>query len=331
MITPRLILMRELLSDSGSIYVHLDWHVGHYVKLVLDEVFGKENFENEIIWQKRNSKNFIQFGYSNIHDAIYFYKKNIRGHFEADYMPLDESYVERSYRHKEKDGRLYRILPLHAPGTSAGSTGLMWQGMLPPPGNHWRYIPETLDEMQRNNLIVISSNGVPGYKKYLDDSDGIRPGTIWTDIKQLPSSEKVKYDTQKPEELLSRLIKSSCPENGLVADFFGGSGTTAAVAEKLGRRWITSDLGKPACMVMRKRLIDQNARPFLYQAIGDYQVEAAKSTLGRKFRIGDLSTIVLQLFGALPLPPEDNPNRNLGYIPSPQPSPAGHKYLHNFS
>ena len=111
------------------------------------------------------------------------------------------------------------------------------------------------------------------------------------------------------------MVNASCPENGLVADFFGGSGTTAAVAEKLGRRWITSDLGKPACMVMRKRLIDQNARPFLYQAIGDYQVEAAKSTLGRKFRIGDLSTIVLQLFGALPLPPEDNPNRNLGYLP----------------
>ena len=108
-------------------------------------------------------------------------------------------------------------------------------------------------------------------------------------------TERTGYDTQKPEKLLERIIQSSCPENGLVADFFGGSGTTAAVAEKLGRRWITTDLGKPACMIMRKRLIDQDAQPFLYQAIGDYQVEAAKTSLGRDFRIGDLSHIVLSL------------------------------------
>jgi adenine-specific DNA-methyltransferase len=124
-----------------------------------------------------------------------------------------------------------------------------------------------------------------------------------------------RYATQKPTTLLERIIKSSSNENSIVADFFGGSGTTAAVAEKLGRRWITSDLGKPACMIMRKRLIDQNARPFLYQAIGDYQVEAARSTLGKKFRVGDLAQIVIGLYGALPLAPEDNPNRNLGYIP----------------
>ena len=109
-------------------------------------------------------------------------------------------------------------------------------------------------------------------------------------------------------------MKASCPDGGLVADFNGGSGTTAAVAEKLGRRWITTDLGKPACMIMRKRLIDQDARPFLYQAIGDYQVEAAKAMLGRDFRIGDLSQIVLSLYGALPLPPDVNPQRNLGQI-----------------
>ena len=142
---------------------------------------------------------------------------------------------------------------------------------------------------------------------------------VWDDIAIVRENEiyeeYVGYSTQKPEKLLDRIIQASCPENGLVADFFGGSGTTAAVAEKLGRRWITTDLGKPACMVMRKRLIDQNAQPFLYQAIGDYQVESAKTTLGRKFRVGDLSQIVLQLYGALPLSPEDNPNRNLGRIP----------------
>jgi len=314
MIVPRLNLIKELLSESGVIYVHLDWHVGHYVKVVMDEVFGKESFENEIIWQKCNSKNFTQYGYSNIHDTIYFYRKNRRDYFDPEFIPLNDEYVKKSYRHVETDGRRYRILPLHAPGVSKGSTGQQWKGMMPPPGNHWRYIPETLDDMDARGLIVISSNGVPGYKKYLDQSDGIRPGTIWTDIKQLPSTEKVQYDTQKPEELIRRLIIASCPEKGIVADFFSGSGTTAAVAERLGRRWITTDLGKPACMVTRKRLIDQDAKPFLYQHVGDYQVEQMRSTMGRKFRIGDLADIVLGLFGALPLPLEENPTRTLGRI-----------------
>jgi adenine-specific DNA-methyltransferase len=128
------------------------------------------------------------------------------------------------------------------------------------------------------------------------------------------AKERLDYATQKPERLLDRVITSSSPENGIVADLTGGSGTTAAVAEKLGRRWITTDIGKPACLITRKRLIDQNAKPFLYQAIGDYQVEAAKTELGRKFRIGDLSSIVLSLYGALPIDPDNNPQRNLGQV-----------------
>ena len=132
---------------------------------------------------------------------------------------------------------------------------------------------------------------------------------------QSQNSERTDYGTQKPERLLGRIISIATKQNSVVADFNGGSGTTAAVAEKLGRRWITTDIGKPACMIMRKRLIDQEAKPFLYQAIGDYQVEAAKTHFGKRdFRIGDLSQIVLSLYGALPLPPEANPQRNLGQI-----------------
>lgn len=129
------------------------------------------------------------------------------------------------------------------------------------------------------------------------------------------SKEKVGYATQKNEALLERIITASCPEGGLVADFFVGSGTTAAAAEKLGRRWVVSDLGKPAAMITRKRLIDRDAKPFLYQAIGDYQVEQARSTLGRSFRVGDLAKVVLDLFGALPLPSEENVNGGLGRLP----------------
>jgi hypothetical protein len=166
-------------------------------------------------------------------------------------------------------------------------------------------------------LVVQTSPGaVPQRKLFLEDGKGVAVQTIWDEFPEskLGYGPRLGYPTQKPEYVLERIIGSSTDKNDLVADFFIGSGTTAAVAEQLGRRWIASDLGKPACMVTRKRMIDQEAKPFLYQHVGDYQVEQARSTLGRKFRVGDLSQIVLGLYGALPLPPEENPNRNLGRI-----------------
>ena len=257
MITPRLILMRELLAETGSIYVHLDATVGHYVKIVLDEIFGKERFEREIVWRigwisgyKSAAVNWIRN-----HDNIYYYTKSPDFIFNKLYVPYAKDYVRRDG--KKPEGAGYPI------------------------EDTWN-----CSDMDRMDSIQIMSF----------------------------SREKVGYETQKNENLLARIIEASTHPGALVVDAFGGSGTVAVVAEKLGRRWITTDLGKPACMIMRKRLIDQGAKPFLYQAIGDYQVEAAKSSLGRKFRIGDLSGIVLSLYGALPLPPEDNPLRNLGAV-----------------
>jgi len=258
MITPRLVLMRELLSERGSIYVHLDPTVGHYVKIVLDEIFGKRNFQREIIWRigwisgyKSAAKNWIRN-----HDNLFFYVKNRdKFYFSKQYIPYPEGYVRR-------DG--------NAP------TG---QGY--PIEDTWN-----ASEMDRLDSIQIMSF----------------------------SKEKVGYATQKNESLLERMIASSCPEGGLVADFFVGSGTTAAAAERTGRRWVVSDLGKPAAMITRKRLIDQDAKPFLYQAIGDYQVEQARSTLGRSFRVGDLAKVVLDLYGAIPLAPEENVNGSLGRL-----------------
>ena len=328
MITPRLILMRELLSDSGSIYVHLDWHVGHYVKLVLDEVFGKGNFLNQIIWKRYAAHSLATDRYDAISDEIYFYSKTSTKYLAMPFEALSNTDIQARFPHVEAEtGRRYQHAALEKSAniSSRGELRLI-QGKSVKTELGWVWSQQTVDERTENNpyLIYWTDRGRPRYKIYADEYKGAPLGNIWTDIGYLSAgdSERVDYGTQKPEKLLNRIIQASCPENGLIADFFGGSGTTAAVAEKLGRRWITSDLGKPACMVMRKRLIDQNARPFLYQAIGDYQVEAAKSTLGRKFRIGDLSTIVLKLFGALPLPPEDNPNRNLGYLPSSQSNTA---------
>lgn len=264
MIVPRLVLIRELLADSGSIYVHLDWHVGHYVKLVLDELFGRENFLNEIVWSYGKMASASRRFMSN-HDVIFLYGKTPQHYFQNVYVDLATP-VKRLAR-ELVDGKLKNARN---------------------PDGTLKYV--TLD------------------RERVDDN--------WSDIPRVmpASSEYIDYNTQKPQRLLERAIQASCPEGGLVMDFFGGSGTTAAVAEKMGRRWVVTDLGKPACMVMRKRLIDQDAKPFLYQAIGDYQVEAAKSHMGRGFRMGDLSEIVLSLYGAQPLPAEENPLRNLGQI-----------------
>lgn len=259
MIVPRLFLMKELLSEQGSIYVHLDWHVGHYVKIVLDEVFGKDNFQNEIIWCY-SGPTAVKTAFARKHDVIYFYSKTQNYYFAGDYI-------------KHKSG-------VHNTGQVFGATD----------GD-----PLKVKELEERGKLV-------------ED--------WWTDIYTTDRvrSELVGYATQKPTKLLERIIKASTKEGMIVADFFGGSGTTAAVAESMGRRWITTDLGKPSAMVIRKRLIDMDAKPFLYQAIGDYQVESIRSTLGKRFTMGELARIVIELYGALPLPQDNNPNKDRGYI-----------------
>lgn len=306
MITPRLILMRELLADTGSIYVHLDWHVGHYVKIVLDEVFGKDNFHNQIAWIKNSlgaKSRASQFPRNQ--DQILFYSKSPNYYFQAQ-VREQVSYVELVGKEEklpagikvDREGRYY------------------WTS---PRGD---YSDESIAALETANRIERTATGTVRIKYFVRRlgnriiKDAVLDDT-WNDIEMVfrSADPRTGYDTQKPEKLLDRIIRASCPEGGLVADFNGGSGTTAAVAEKLGRRWITTDLGKPACMIMRKRLIDLEAKPFLYQAIGDYQIEAAKTHFGKRdFRVGDLSQIVLSLYGALPLPLEANPQRNLGQI-----------------
>lgn len=317
MITPRLILMRELLADTGSVYVHLDWHIGHYAKVLLDEIFGKENFRNEIIWQRTGAHNDPD-RYGIIHDTIYFYTKSTQYFWETQYTPYTEDYINERFRSVEEGtGRRYWLNTLTAPAHGRPGKPAVFFGVerLPPAGTMWRFTQDKIDELIKQGKIVATKSGMPYIKQYLDESQGRPIQSIWTDV--LPSksgNERLDYATQKPEKLLDRIIQASCPDGGVAADFFGGSGTVAAVAERLNRRWIVSDLGKPACMIMRKRLIDQNAKPFLYQSIGDYQTEQMRSSLGRTYRIGDLAQVVLGLYGALPLPPEHNPNRNLGRL-----------------
>ncbi len=314
MITPRLILMRELLADTGSIYVHLDWHVGHYVKIVMDDIFGKDNFLSEIVWRNHSAHNRVNH-YGNIHQKIFFYSKTEKYKWNYPIQPYTEEEISRDFK-SEPSGRLFATsnLVVNKPGSK-----YEWKGMTLRHNKWWGISRDRMQRLEKENKLYYTDSGIPYEKRYLDEIGGKSCQDLWIypldqEIPYKISSENSGYGTQKPEQLLKRIIQASSDKGDVIADFFGGSGTTAAVAEKLGRRWITTDLGKPACMIMRKRLIDQEAKPFLYQAIGDYQVEAAKTHLGRDFRIGDLSHIVLSLYGALPLPPEANPQRNLGQV-----------------
>lgn len=309
MMYPRLVLMRELLSEQGSIYVHLDWHVGHYVKVLMDEIFGKENFVNEIVW-KRSTAHSDSKTYGNLHDVLFLYSKSQNKIFNTQYEPYTDDYIKTYYRHKDEKG-IFLDRDLSAKGLQGGGYSYEWKGKQ----GIWRCPKETMERCEKEGRLYYTKNGTPRLKQYMNDMPGIPIQDIWTNIFTVNSQakERVEYGTQKPESLLERIVKSSSNENSIIADFFSGSGTTGAVAEKHGRRWIMSDIGKPAIMITRQRLIDQEAKPFLYQSIGDYQKEAFTSS--RLFRrIGDLSQVVLNLYGALPFPDEQNPNRNLGYI-----------------
>lgn len=265
MLVPRLVLMRELLSEQGSIYVHLDWHVGHYAKLLLDDIFGKSNLRNEIVWAYHGPGSPGMKQYNRKHDSIYWYSKTDKWIFNDDAI---------REQHSQKTVGNFK-------------SGLAGSGFV-------------VDD-------------------YALDAGGKIPEDWWVMAiagrYPVDGKKRVGYATEKPWPLIERIIKGSSNPGSIVADFFGGSGITAAVAESLGRTWVTTDLGRPSTMIMRKRLIDSDAGPFLYQAIGDYQVEQARSTLGRSFRVGDLSKVVLDVFGALPLPPEENVNGSLGRLP----------------
>jgi len=260
----------------------------------LDDIFGKENFWNEIIWKRGTVKGAKAVGnqYARNHDMILFYSKSLDYSYHTQYIPYSEDYIKQRYTKDDHDGR--GPYTDQAIGTRS---------------------EESLKEMEKDNRIFITSTGKRRVKYYLSEAKGIALDDSWSDISEVNSmaKENVGYATQKPEALLERIIKASSNEGDLVCDFFGGSGTTAAVAERLGRRWITCDIGKPASLVMRKRFIDQEVKPFLYQSIGDYQKEAFHNNKKLR-RVGDLSQVVLGLFGALPFSPEQVSDRNFGYI-----------------
>ena len=257
MIYERLSLMRDLLAEDGSIYVHCDWRVNAYLRLVLDEVFGKENFRNEIVWRRSYSHNDgNKFGV--ITDTIFWFSKSPNWLYNKIFIPRTEDETVQEYPYlDEVTGKRYKSVSMNAAGQGEPRIfGI--QGLLSPPkGRHWIWTQDRIDKALTEGVIFFSSNGVPRYKQFASDIEGKQTQNLWSDFMAVSSqaNELLGYPTQKPEALLERIIKASSHEGDLVADFFCGSGTTAAVAEKLGRKWIASDLGKFAIHTTRKRLI----------------------------------------------------------------------------
>jgi DNA modification methylase len=272
------VLASELLAENGSIYVHLDWHVGHYAKAVLDEVFGQQACQNEIIW-KRTSARSDSHTFNHIHDVIYLYA---RGAFTFNdiFVKHDADYIESKYTHTDRHGRRYRLDNITSPNPRPNMK-YVWHGHQPP-SLGWRYSKETMQRLHDEGRIWYpdSKEKRPQLIRYLDESSGQPATSVWTDISPVNSqaAERVNYDTQKPESLLERIIRASSNEGDLVLDCFVGSGTTAVVAEKLGRRWIACDLGRFAIHTTRKRLLSiPGVKPFAVQNLGKYERQAWQS------------------------------------------------------
>ena len=289
MIYKRLILMKELLSDTGTVYVHIDWHIDSYVKIMLDDIFGKDNFRDQIIWYYPGGIKAVPHYFPRKHDCIYCYSKTNNYVFNNQRKGIEDNSLYSRWIKYSEDGET--ITYKNFPRTDKVKFDMYVK----------RFISQNKREPKDEDVIYRFEGAL------VDD--------VWDDCPAVFRllNEKTGYSTQKPASLLERIIKASSNEGDLVCDFFGGSGTTAAVAERLGRRWITCDIGKPASLVMRKRFIDQEVNPFLYQSIGDYQKEAFHNNKKLR-RVGDLSQVVLGLFGALPFSPEQVSDRNFGYV-----------------
>lgn len=262
----RLVILRELLSDEGSIYLHIDYKIGHYVKIIMDEIFGQKNFLNDITRIKCNPKNFHRKAYGNIKDMILFYSKSNRHIWNDVTEALTEKDRSRLYKKLDKHGNPYTTIPLHAPGESNGDTGKPWRGIQPPVGRHWRTNPTILEQWNEIGLIEWSKTGNPRKIVYPDVSKGKKIQDIW----EFKDPQRPLYPTEKNLNLLEQIILNSSNKDSYVLDCFCGSGTTIVAAELHDRRWIGIDQSSDAIRVVQNRLnlLDCSYENCIYQPIG---------------------------------------------------------------
>lgn len=254
----RLVIMKELLSNDGSIYVHLDSNMVFHVKLLMDSIFGISNFRGMITRKKCKPKNYTRKTFGNISDYILFYTKSDAPVWNRPYDKWEDEKIKKEYPFiEERTGRRYKRVPIHAPGVRNGATGSEWRGMMPPPGKHWQYTPDKLDELDANNEIYWSSNGNPRRKVYLDQSKGIPVQDIWLDYLDVNNQNSLQtgYPTEKNLDMIKRIIEASSNIGDLIMDCFAGSGTTLVAANELNRQWIGVDIGEVSIQTIKERLI----------------------------------------------------------------------------
>lgn len=282
----------ELLNDTGSLFLHCDWRVSAAVRLVLDEVFGRDKFRNEFIWKRTTSTGLASKRAGTLHDTIYWYTKGEEYVFNMQYHKYEEEYLKRA--RKDDTGREYIPVPTGNPGPRP-NLYYEYKGFWPP-ANGFKWTREKMEEYDRQGRLIFpkDKSGRIQFKQYLDEMEGVKLQDLWLDIPAVNpvANERLDYPTQKPEALLERILSLSSNENDLVLDCFCGSGTTAAVAEKLNRRWITCDLGRFAIHTTRKRLLGiEGVRPFVVQNLGKYERQ-----VWQKAEFGDRADQVVRAY-----------------------------------
>ena len=283
MMTPRLVELRRVLKPTGSLYLHCDPTASHYLKLLLDTVFGAANFRNENIW-KRQSAHSDARGYGSVHDSILFYAKSEQYLWNRTFQPYEPSYVEQYYRYQDDDGRKFMSGDLGAAGLQGGGYEYEWKGIT----RVWRVPIETMERLDSEGRIFYTRNGFPRIKRYLDESKGMPVQDVWNDIESLRSwhKERIGYPTQKPEALLERIILTSSNEGDVVLDPFCGCGTAVAAAQKLNRQWLGIDITHLAVALMKARLKDMfNLDPGAdYAVVGEPQDVGSARALAEQDR-----------------------------------------------
>ncbi|MXY81356.1 MAG: site-specific DNA-methyltransferase [Gemmatimonadetes bacterium] len=262
----RLVLLRELLSARGSIYLHIDYKIGHYVKVMMDEVFGMDNFRNDITRIKCNPKNFNRTGYGNIKDLILFYSKTSYPIWNEPREKYSEKDIEKLFPKTDQKGRRYTTVPIHAPGeTERGNSNRPFRGMMPPKGRHWRTDVETLEQWDRDGLIEWSATGNPRKVVFADEREGKRVQDIW----EYKDPQYPMYPTEKNNKLLDLIVRTSSNPGSIVLDCFCGSGTTLKSAQQLNRNWIGIDQSEHAIRATVKKL--ENTEENLFVGGSEYE------------------------------------------------------------
>jgi DNA modification methylase len=274
MMAPRLVELRRVMKPTASIYLHCDPTASHYLKMLMDAVFGPANFRTEIIWKRSSAHSDAKQGrkqHGRIHDVILFYTRSDEWNWNHFFTPYEEEYVKTNYRYiDEGTGRRFKSTDLSA-AKPGGDTEYIWEGKKPPHGRYWAYSKANMEKFVAEGRLYYTKSGIPRLKQYLDEMPGVMLQDVWTDIGPISSqaAERLGYPTQKPEALLERIIKASSNEGDLVLDPFCGCGTTIAAAQKLNRRWIGIDVTHLSITLMKTRLTDAFGDKVSFKVIGE--------------------------------------------------------------